>query len=325
MSATASAKPSPHVGIHVGHAEIDRVRHPQAREVLDVHRRREVGHRNRVGHVVRRRRSRHDRDRQGEVPHRPGERPVHRERLPAAKARFLGDQPERRLVTHHSAERRRDANRAAAVGAEGKRHHAGRDRDRGAATGSAGRPVQVPRVPGQAVHEVVGVAAVAELRVVGLADDDGPSLPESGDADTVRIRGEAGEGDRAVGRRGVTQPDVVLDRDRYAEQGWEHVLATQGPVGGCGLGSGAIGQGDGERVQGAVPRIDPGQCLLDHIAHAPAALPDGRCGRRRVVGRQRHYDRSDGEPLPAVSSSSAACDSSTRRSAATSRFRHRTK
>ena len=58
-------------------------------------------------------------------------------RRPAAEARHLRDQAERRLVPDHAAERRRDPDRAAAVGAQRDRRRAVRHRRPGAAARAA--------------------------------------------------------------------------------------------------------------------------------------------------------------------------------------------
>ncbi len=62
------------------------------------------------------------------VAYRRGQRAVDRQRLPALEAGLLRNQAERRLVADHAAERRRDADRAAAVGAQRQVRQPGRDR-----------------------------------------------------------------------------------------------------------------------------------------------------------------------------------------------------
>ena len=177
----------------------------------------EIARVDRPGEVVRRGGTA-DREGQRRVTHGACQRPVHREGRPAAEAGQLRDQPEGRLVTHQTAERSRNPDRAAAIGPERHRRRAvGHGRTRPTARTTRGA-VQRPRVAGQAPQVVVGVAAVAELRVVGLPDDDGPGRLESRHRHGILGGDEVTQGLRAVGGRHPSEPDVVLHRDRHPIQ-----------------------------------------------------------------------------------------------------------
>ena len=78
----------------------------------------------------------------------------------------------RRLEPHHAAERGRNANGAAGVGAERRERAAGGDGRRRAAARAAGDVRQIPRVVRRTVVWVVVRRAVRELAHVGLADDN---------------------------------------------------------------------------------------------------------------------------------------------------------
>ena len=120
-------------------------------------------------------------------------RAVDRQRRPAAEARPRRHEPMGRLVPDDPAERGRDADRPSSVGADGQRSHAGGDGDARAAARAARRPVEVPRVAGEAPERRVCVAPVAELRVVRLADDDRSGVRQPADGDAVRVGHEVGE------------------------------------------------------------------------------------------------------------------------------------
>src|ERR1700742_3745597 len=82
------------------------------------------------------------------------------------------DAAELRLEPGEAREAARDADRAAAVGAERERRHAGRDGGRGAGARSARRLARVPRITRDAVERIVADRLAAELARRGLADQD---------------------------------------------------------------------------------------------------------------------------------------------------------
>ena len=100
----------------------------------------------------------------------PGHRALGRQVLPVRRLRSTARHPtERGLHARQAAARRRDADRPAAVGSGGQRHHARGDGGRAPSGGAARCVVEVPRIEGGAEHGVVGVRLPSELRRVGLA------------------------------------------------------------------------------------------------------------------------------------------------------------
>ena len=85
-------------------------------------------------------------------------------------------QPWRRSQADHAAVGRRDAQRAARVGAGADREHVARQRHRRAARRSSGVERRVERIAGGAPDRVARVGAGAEFGHVGLGDDDGAGL-----------------------------------------------------------------------------------------------------------------------------------------------------
>ena len=83
------------------------------------------------------------------------------------------------------------------VAAVGDRQHVRRQRDRGAAAAAAGRLGAVEGVAGDAEHLVEGVRAEAELRRVGLADDDAAGRLHALDHQRVVLRHVVGQQRRA--------------------------------------------------------------------------------------------------------------------------------
>ena len=75
-----------------------------------------------------------------------------------------------RLQAEQPAARRRNADRAAAVGSMGERHDAGRDGRRRTAARAAGRVIEIPRVAARAEQFGFRVRHLADLRRVGLAE-----------------------------------------------------------------------------------------------------------------------------------------------------------
>ena len=131
----------------------------------------------------------------------------------------------RRFDAVNSRMRRRNADRSAAVAADGKRHFAARHRRAGTRAGAARRHVEIPRIARGFEHRVVAHTAVAEFRHVGLSDDDRVGLFEALDDHVVfvgykvLVRRRAGHGPDA------RRADEVLDADRHACQ-CAHLVAA---------------------------------------------------------------------------------------------------
>ena len=135
--------------------------------------------------------------------------------------------PEGGLVSKDAAPGRRDADRAAAVGALAERQQARRHRAGAAAGRAAGVLRQVEGILRRAVEVVVAGAAEAEDRAVGLSDEDRAGLLHPLDEhavvvdDVVLERADAAEG-RDPARLEV---EAVLHRDRHAVQRADLVAA----------------------------------------------------------------------------------------------------
>ena len=127
--------------------------------------------------------------------------------------------------------------------------HARRHRSTRARAGAAGRALQVPRVAGRLEHGVVACPAVAELRHVGLAQDDRARIPQTLDHHVVLLGHEILVGDRAGDGGEVLGADEVLDPDRDArERAW--VLARRDPgIHFAGGGAGVVGRRRAEGVE----------------------------------------------------------------------------
>ncbi len=148
-----------------------------------------------------------------------------------------GDPAVRRLHTHGAGDGAGLADRATGVGAERQRRLERGDRGRGAAAGTAGDALEVPRVVRGAVGGVLGGGAHRELVHVGLAQDrQARSLQARHDRGVVR-RDPALEDLRAAGGRQAGGGQHVLDRDR------DPVERGGGGAGGAaGVGLGGRGQ-----------------------------------------------------------------------------------
>ena len=89
--------------------------------------------------------------------------------------------PRVRLEADDAAERSRNADGAASVGADAAIAEAGGDGGSGATAGTAGNAREIPGIVDGAVVRVVAGDAVGELVHVGFADDDGACILELAD------------------------------------------------------------------------------------------------------------------------------------------------
>lgn len=105
-------------------------------------------------------------ERGGGVAHAAAQHAIARHAAPCLAARRpQGHQAAAGLQAEDAAARRRNADRPAAVAAVGQGHHAGGDRDGGAAAGAAGRTLRRPGVAGgPAVDERLGGGRHAQRR-----------------------------------------------------------------------------------------------------------------------------------------------------------------
>ena len=139
------------------------------------------------------------RQQQVEVGGAAGHRPEHvdvgvgRAAADAVEVAALGDHAVARLEPERAAAVRRDAHRAADVGAELERREAGGDRRRRAARRAARDARDVPRVVRRAEELVEALHVARPARQVGLAEDDGAGLAQPGHRRRVvrRARGRS--------------------------------------------------------------------------------------------------------------------------------------
>ena len=122
-----------------------------------------------------------------------------------------------RLDTEQTAPRRRDADRAGAVGAQRQRRQAGGDRGTAAAAAATRGERGVPRVAGRAERQRFGERPDHQLRHGGLAEDHRTGGAQS--AHHLGVVDRGGRHARCCRRWSLPRDvDVVLDRDRHAEQ-----------------------------------------------------------------------------------------------------------
>ena len=208
------------------------------------------------------------------------------------------DAARRRLQADDVVEAGRHAARAGGVGAERERDVAACDRDRRARARAAADAIGRERAARPAVRRARADEAGRELVEVGLAEADRAGLDQLRNRCRVAAR-QVGERRARRGGREAGDVDVVLDRERHAEQRQRREHGR------------AIGERGGTRLE----RIDLG---LD-LRRAGAGDPDDVGARRRadaavpraarVAMRRRRTPRSSRPPWRARQ---RPCDSSVR-------------
>ena len=165
-------------------------------------------------------------------------------------------EPERRLHSHDAGELRRNAVRAAVVGAERGERHAARDGDRRAGARAAGRAVSgaVVRIEHLSGVAARAVAVIGEVVGGGLAEDDA-RRPRGARVTSIASRCTAfGKEPRPLGvRPGGRKSGHVVDRFREHGNAVERAARrarAQARVGGARLGERRVG----ERVDRAPSR-----------------------------------------------------------------------
>ena len=199
----------------------------------------------------------HDREHERRIRHRPRHRADMLDPLPTgdagvalvARTGIERHPPHGRLDPHEPAEGRRNPHRAAAVAADRERPDASRHRGARARAGAAGGAFRVPRVARRLEHGVVARAAVAELRHVGLAEDDGAGRLQALDRHVVLLGQETLVGDGARDGRQVLGADEVLDADRHTRERPRVLASLDAGVHLPGGGAGIVGRGRAEGVQ----------------------------------------------------------------------------
>ena len=213
---------------------------------------------------------------------------VHRQAVPGARARRERHAAALGLEPEQPAPRRRDADRAGAVGAERGADQTGGDRRRAAAAGAAGRALESHglRVAPNVAVSVNGHSVSSGTFVLPIT-----TAPASRRRRTTSASARAGPPWALVPARGhlAGDVDVVLDRDRHAQQ---RALAAgrAARVGLVGFQQRALGEHDPEGVQQRVVARDALEVELDELARGDLAggdqlAPGGRFRRRRARRR----------------------------------------
>ena len=125
----------------------------------------------------------------------------------------------RRLQPDDAAIGRGNTDRAAAIGAVGRRHHARRDGRRGAAAGAARTVLQVPGIARRAVDHRLRRRVQTELRRVGAPEDHQPGPLVTLDDGEIMVGDEAVIEMRPVPHPRAGVPGVdILQQERHARQ-----------------------------------------------------------------------------------------------------------
>ena len=202
---------------------------------------------------------------QGGIAHRPRHGPGVREGLPSGQTGAGGHAAEGRLEPEDPAERGRDPDRAATIGAEGEGAEPRRHRRPRPAARPAGRARHIPRIARGAKEGVVGDALEPELRRVRLAHDDRAGGAEALHRYRVFLGHVVGEQPRTRGGAKAPCEDQILDGDGHPVEGAEGLAGKDGDLGGAGGVARLLG-GDGAiSVQGGVDGGDAVEHGLDHL------------------------------------------------------------
>ena len=212
-----------HLVVHRGVAEVRRPRHVQPPDVLLA--RLEIGaglagQRDAIAVVT----AGDDVEGQGRIAHGAGQGAEVADVVPPREAHALRNPPVGRLEADQPAQRRRNADRAAAVRAETDGPESGGHRGRRAAARAARCALEIPRVARGAEERIVGERLVAELRGVGLAEDDRAGRAQATHRDGVFFRDQVGEEPGAAGGAQAARVEHVLQRHRYSVE-WTERLA----------------------------------------------------------------------------------------------------
>ena len=170
--------------------------------------------------------------------------------------------------------RRRLADRAAGVGADRQRRHAGRDGRGRAATAAAGAAPRVPGVAGGPERRGLRRGAHRQLVHVGPPEQDRPGLADPADGRSVAQRDHAGMGARPARGRLPADVDVVLDHERHAGQRADGVTAAAPVVDASGLLQRALAGGVHEGTDRRVEVGDLAQMGGDDLFGADLAARD---------------------------------------------------
>ncbi|MGY3365145.1 hypothetical protein ACVWZL_002270 [Bradyrhizobium sp. GM2.4] len=231
-----------------------------------------------------------DRQRKLEIVDAAGEKTVGGEHVPAEGAMRRRDATGRRPDRGDVAKTCGRAHGATEIGAMGQRHHAGRDRNRGATGRSTRSQYRIERIARRPAQFVGTDRAEAEFGCVGLSQNDRASAPQSRDHEIVFGRNMIAEQSRSVRGRNPRSVGEVLDPYGHpmqrADPRWRGVADISGTAGPL-----RIDSHEGRQL--AIKTRDPRQMRLDRVARGEFALREGACeGRGSEVANRsirRHH------------------------------------
>ncbi len=198
---------------------------------------------------------------------------------PAERRRArLTDAAKGRFESHQAAQAGRDADRAAAVRADGDGAEARGHGDCGAAGAAAGIVTGRIRVARGAVVRIGAVGVDADLMHVGLADQQRAGRAQARHHRGIGQRRAASQEGRADGGWVGRLIHLVLDRHRHAVEQAQGLAGRQACARGLGLGQDVSRIAGDERAQ----RRIAGVAGLDGVKH-PLSYGRGR-GAARAVG-----------------------------------------
>ena len=167
----------------------------------------------------------------------------------------------------------RDPDRAQSVGGDGGPDQAGGHRGGRATARATGTVLAVPRIAGGPVGDGLDKGQDAQLGHARLADHHGARCPQPARQLGILVGGLVARPVGAIGRGLPGDVEAVLDRDRHPQQRTVVALDPAG-VGLVGLGQGALGHDDPERVEIRVVLLDAPEVELGQLARGDLARPE---------------------------------------------------
>ncbi|MNL03888.1 hypothetical protein D3C87_1244370 [compost metagenome] len=210
-------------------------------------------------------------------------------------------QPVTALVREHAAVVRRVAQRRADVGAHIEKAHAGADRRRAAARGTARRARRIVRIACGAVDRVVALPVAQAQRHIGLAEQDGALGAQALHHHGIALGTMIGARRAAAGGGPAGHVERFLDRERHTVQRPKCGAGLSAAVTLAGRRAGGIEvrqdkcvdrrmMGDPRGVAGRNQRLRGGLAAGELFGGSPdrqkAVVQPARVGRRQV--RQGH-------------------------------------
>ena len=173
------------------------------------------------------------------------------------RQRISGDAPEARLQSIGVGETRRDADGAAAIGAQRQRAETRGERGGGTAGRSARRLGLVPRIARDAGERRIRAALPAIFRRGGFADQDRARFFQPRDRRRIFIPRAFGiDAVRTAPRGPPLGQQQILHRHRHAIQRRQRIAFLPALLGGFGLRQRGVRIDQAERIHLAVQRLD---------------------------------------------------------------------